>query len=67
MYFMLMCKCGQMEGARGLHQSHGAKSVAPRTGEVHRIGLGKSYRKHYRYLLYLPNEFANTVPDDICT
>lgn len=63
---MLMCKCGQMEGARGLHQRHRANSMAPSTGEVHWIDLGKSYRKHYRYLFYLPNEFANRVTDDIC-
>lgn len=63
---MLMCKGGQMEGARGLHQRYGANSTAPSTGEMHWIDLGKSYRKHYRYLLYLPNEFPNRVPDDIC-
>lgn len=71
MYFMLMCKRGQMEGAGGYirdmeptpwHQAQGF----PSAGEAHWMGLGKSCRKHHRYLLYLQNEFANTVPDDIC-
>ena len=63
MYFILMCKCGQMDGAGGyirdmeptLAPRHWAQG-SPSMGEAHWIGLGKSYRKHHRYLATLASK-----------
>lgn len=45
-YFMLMCNCGRMDGARGLYQRYGATSSpmalgSLSTGEAHWVGLDK--------------------------
>lgn len=63
-YFMLMCNCGQMDGARGLYQRYRATSSpmalgSLSTGEAHWVGLDK-------YLSILASKIPTLACQWIC-